>query len=97
MVHFGTATATDVCGTVTITSVDGAIVSDGCNRSRTRTFTATDGCLNTFYYITYCKDGSLMLLLHHLPAAMRREILVVTRLILMVHWVVLPQQMVVVL
>jgi histidinol-phosphate/aromatic aminotransferase/cobyric acid decarboxylase-like protein len=43
----GTATATDVCGAVTITSVDGAIVSDGCNRSRTRTFTATDGCLNT--------------------------------------------------
>src|SRR4029450_7648152 len=43
----GTATATDVCGAVTITSVDGAVVSDGCNRSRTRTFTATDGCLNT--------------------------------------------------
>src|SRR4029434_1792668 len=43
----GTATATDVCGAVTITSVDGAVVSDGCNRSRTRTFTATDGCLNS--------------------------------------------------
>src|SRR4029450_7179186 len=42
-----TATATDVCGAVTITSSDGAVVSDGCNRSRTRTFTATDGCLNT--------------------------------------------------
>jgi acyl CoA:acetate/3-ketoacid CoA transferase len=47
MVHLGTATATDGCGAVTITSVDGAVVSDGCNRSRTRTFTATDGCLNT--------------------------------------------------
>src|SRR4030095_193512 len=43
----GTATATDVCGAVTITSSDGAVVSSGCNRSRTRTFTATDGCLNT--------------------------------------------------
>jgi hypothetical protein len=43
----GTATATDVCGAVTITSTDGAVVSNGCSRSRTRTFTATDGCLNT--------------------------------------------------
>ncbi|HEX3165852.1 MAG TPA: MopE-related protein [Chitinophagaceae bacterium] len=43
----GTATATDVCGTVTITSYDGAVVSNGCNRSRTRTFTAKDGCLNS--------------------------------------------------
>jgi hypothetical protein len=43
----GTATATDVCGAVTITSTDGAIGSDGCNRSRTRTFTARDGCNNT--------------------------------------------------
>src|SRR5678810_348129 len=43
----GTATATDVCGAVTITSSDGSVVSDGCNRFVTRTFTATDGCLNT--------------------------------------------------
>jgi len=43
----GTATATDGCGAVTITSSDGAVVSDGCNRSRTRTFTAKDGCNNT--------------------------------------------------
>ena len=43
----GTATATDACGAVTITSSDGAVVSNGCNRSRTRTFTATDGCRNT--------------------------------------------------
>ncbi len=43
----GTATATDGCGAVTITSSDGAVVSNGCNRSRTRTFTAADGCLNT--------------------------------------------------
>jgi hypothetical protein len=34
-------------GAVTITSSDGAVVSDGCNCARTRTFTATDGCLNT--------------------------------------------------
>ena len=43
----GSASATDVCGAVTITSSDGAVQSNGCNRSRTRTFTATDGCLNT--------------------------------------------------
>ena len=43
----GTATATDVCGAVTITSIDGSVVSNGCNRSITRTFTSTDGCLNT--------------------------------------------------
>ena len=30
----GTATATDVCGAVTITSSDGAVVSNGCNRSK---------------------------------------------------------------
>jgi hypothetical protein len=43
----GSASATDGCGAVTITQIDGAVVSDGCNRSRTRTFTVTDGCLNT--------------------------------------------------
>src|SRR4029078_8952768 len=43
----GTATATDGCGAVTITSSDGGVQSSGCSRSRTRTFTATDGCLNT--------------------------------------------------
>jgi hypothetical protein len=32
----GTAT-NDVCGAVTITSYDGAVQSNGCNRSRTRT------------------------------------------------------------
>jgi hypothetical protein len=47
MVHWDSASATDVCGAVTITQSDGAVVTDGCNRSRTRTFTATDGCLNT--------------------------------------------------
>ena len=30
----GTATATDACGAVTVTSSDGAVVSDGCNRSK---------------------------------------------------------------
>ena len=43
----GSASATDACGAVTITQSDGAVVSSGCDRSRTRTFTATDGCLNT--------------------------------------------------
>src|SRR4029453_16716914 len=43
---FGTATATDACGTVTITSADGP-VTGSCTQSQTRTFTATDACGNT--------------------------------------------------
>jgi hypothetical protein len=43
----GTATATDACGAVTITSSDGSVVSNVCNRSLTRTFTARDACNNT--------------------------------------------------
>src|SRR5216117_728439 len=43
----GTATATDACGTPTVTTTDGAVASNGCLRSQTRTFTATDGCSNT--------------------------------------------------
>ena len=43
----GTATATDGCGAVTITSSDGTVQSNDCNRSITRTFTARDGCGNT--------------------------------------------------
>jgi len=43
----GTATATDVCGSVTITQSDGSVSSDGCNRQQTRRFTARDGCGNT--------------------------------------------------
>jgi hypothetical protein len=41
------ATATDACGPTTITQSDGAVESNGCNRSQTRTFTARDGCGNT--------------------------------------------------
>ena len=44
----GSATATDGCGTPTVnTGVDGADQSNGCLRTRTRTFTATDACGNT--------------------------------------------------
>src|SRR5512145_108642 len=43
----GAATATDACGTPTITSALGPISSNGCLRSQTRTYTATDACLNT--------------------------------------------------
>src|SRR5205085_2400371 len=43
----GTATATDNCGTVTATPADGAVVSSGCGRSQTRTWSSTDGCGNT--------------------------------------------------
>jgi hypothetical protein len=44
----GGATATDACSTPTIgTPSDGNVQSSGCNRSQTRTFTATDFCGNT--------------------------------------------------
>ncbi len=42
-----TATATDNCGTPTITSEIGDVIVDGCGRSRTTTYTATDACGNT--------------------------------------------------
>jgi predicted RNA-binding Zn ribbon-like protein len=43
----GTATATDACSTPTTTPVDGAVTSDGCSRSQTRTWTSRDACGNT--------------------------------------------------
>jgi len=43
----GSASATDACGTPTVTSTTGAVQSSGCLRSQTRTFTATDACGNT--------------------------------------------------
>src|SRR5213075_2405462 len=43
----GTASATDACSTPTVTSSDGAVSSDGCSRSQTRTFRAIDACGNT--------------------------------------------------
>ena len=43
----GTAIATDACGTPTITSALGTVSVNGCLRSQTRTYTATDICLNT--------------------------------------------------
>src|SRR6266496_5171704 len=43
----GSATATDACSTPTVTSSDGAVASNGCARSQTRTWTATDACGNT--------------------------------------------------
>ena len=68
----GSATATDACGMPTITSSLAAEVGTGCNRSRTRTYTATDVCGNTstcaqtFTYkvdvtppaFTFCPPGS---------------------------------------
>jgi hypothetical protein len=41
------SSATDNCGTPTITAVAGSVVATGCNRSQTFTITATDGCGNT--------------------------------------------------
>src|SRR6185503_12973582 len=43
----GTATATDACSPPTTTPVDGAVTSDGCSRSQTRTWTSRDACGNT--------------------------------------------------
>src|SRR5204862_146874 len=43
----GSASATDGCGAVTITSSDGDVQSNDCARWRIRTFTATDACLKT--------------------------------------------------
>jgi hypothetical protein len=40
-------TASDNCGPATVTCVAGDIISDGCRRTRTLTYTATDGCANT--------------------------------------------------
>jgi hypothetical protein len=39
--------ASDNCGTPTITSSNGSISSDGCSRSQTRTYKASDACGNT--------------------------------------------------
>src|SRR5260221_10857555 len=68
----GTATATDVCSTATINCSVGNTNANGCNRSRTNTYTATDFCGNsstctqTFTWIvdtdapvfTLCPPGS---------------------------------------
>jgi hypothetical protein len=43
----GSASATDGCGTPTLSQSDGAVTSNGCLRSQVRTFTATDACGNT--------------------------------------------------
>src|SRR5436190_1165547 len=43
----GSASATDACGTPTVSSSDGGVGSEGCSRSQTRTFTARDACGNT--------------------------------------------------
>src|SRR6185503_4494045 len=43
----GSATATDACGSPTVTQSDGAVLSSGCSFTQTRTFTAIDACGNT--------------------------------------------------
>src|SRR4030095_8365980 len=55
----GSATATDNCGPVTPTAVDGTVSNTGCIYSQTRTFTATDACGNsatTSRTITWTQD-----------------------------------------
>jgi hypothetical protein len=43
----GSATAIDNCSTATVSVSDSAVVVNGCSRSQTRTWTATDACGNT--------------------------------------------------
>src|SRR5205807_1336450 len=43
----GHATATDNCGPVTPTPTTGTMTVSGCQRTQTRSWTATDGCGNT--------------------------------------------------
>jgi hypothetical protein len=40
------ATASDACGTPTLTFSNGPVISNSCDLSQTRTFTAIDGCAN---------------------------------------------------
>src|SRR5207253_4100527 len=42
----GSATATDACGPVTPTPTTGTVTVTGCQRSQTRTWTASDACGN---------------------------------------------------
>ncbi|MFM1744122.1 MAG: hypothetical protein RLZZ630_59, partial [Bacteroidota bacterium] len=48
----GTATATDNCDNVTTSATDGAVVTNGCDRSQTRSWTAVDLCGNTATTVT---------------------------------------------
>jgi hypothetical protein len=57
---FGTATANDDCGYVLLSQSDGLIISSGCNRSQTRTWTAVDECGNSFVTgrtVTWIEDN----------------------------------------
>src|SRR5690606_4883758 len=59
---FGTASATDNCGSVTVNYTDGEISNNGCMRSLTRTFTSTDACNNTSTatrIVTWKEDSGL--------------------------------------
>jgi hypothetical protein len=61
----GIALATDNCGVPSITSLPGDIIADGCYRSFTRTYVATDYCGNVAYcYQTYTWTVDLMLAQH---------------------------------
>src|SRR4030095_15977802 len=51
----GTATYTDNCGPLTataLTGVDGAVSSNGCSRSQTRTWNVSDACGNPAVQVT---------------------------------------------
>src|SRR5204863_4216778 len=48
----GHATASDNCGPVTATPTTAAVITSGCQRTQTRSWTATDGCGNTSAAVT---------------------------------------------
>ena len=60
MLPFGNATATDACGTVTPTGVEGTeTLVSGCTYQVIKTWTATDACNNSStaqQTVTYTKD-----------------------------------------
>jgi hypothetical protein len=90
----GTATASDACGAPTLTSSDGSVITNGCLRSQTRTWTAIDGCSNsttTSRIVTWTSDVTRQLLQQ--PELVYH--LVVTRLLLisMLHLDLQMQQM----
>jgi hypothetical protein len=63
----GSASATDGCGIPTITSSDGAVTSNGCDRSQVRTFTCSWTLVVTQLLLQELLTGLLTRHHQHLP------------------------------
>jgi hypothetical protein len=57
----GTATATDACSTTTVSFTDGVVSTTSCSSSKTRTFTAVDGCGNSPLLLQELLAGQVIL------------------------------------